>query len=475
MMQDENAAPRSIDWDQPDDDEIGIDPTIPPPRAEPRPPLTSTPPGGRLIEPRPSARPESSGTPQPPPQQQATPTPRTARVEAGGARDRRPLDEDEIRCVIMGASQAGKTTLLGAIAQACSHPRRDPEDYHLKFLVGERGTGTFIRRAYQDMLLGAPGDATHDVQRYRFTARVTRPGTFWRPADPMEATLTINDGPGGALFPDAVDSRIEDRGGLTHWEESLIEDAASAGCLVLCVDCSVPDTDLVLSQLADRLRDFSSRAAPTTTEPVAETWGQRLYRRVERLRGAHRPRRRVAERWLNADRFLVLLTKVDVLAEHVAAARDRASGAPAGTTPPSAVAAVIDPVRQACALLGEVFLQQILGSLRPGAALAVGLTSARGFDSETGRPFRARAAPTWDDDDPEGADDDPGSDAVEPPAYLKDWAPVGLRDAVIFMVRGEARGVVRTVDEGALLPGLRRGLRATDEQIAHRIRAELAW
>jgi hypothetical protein len=468
-MHDDNPARKPINWDVPDDDELSLDPTIPPPRAEPRPPLTSTPPGGRLIEPRPRPAP-----PRPPPQPPPTPTPGAVRAEAGGTRDRRPLDEDEIRCVIMGASQAGKTTLLGAVAQACSLPRRDPEDYHLKFLVGERGTGTFVRRAYQDMLLGAPGDATHDVQRYRFAARVTRPRTFWRPADPTEATLTINDGPGGALFPDAVDAHTEDRGGLTQWEESMIEDAVSASCLVLCVDCSVPDTDLVLSQLADRLRDFSSRAAPTTAEPVTETWGQRLYRRLERIHGAHRPRRRVAERWLNADRFLLLLTKVDVLAERVAAAHDRASGVPVGTTPPSAVAAAIDPVHQACELLGEVFLQQILGALRPGAELAVGLTSARGFDAETGRPFRARPAPPWTDDDPEALDEDPASDAAESPAYLKDWAPVGLRDAVIFMVRGEARGAVRTVDEGALLPGLRRGLCATDVQIAHRVRAELA-
>jgi hypothetical protein len=330
-------------------------------------------------------------------------------------------------------------------------------------IVGERSTGSFIREAYLDMLSGAPGEATHDLEGYRFTARVTRPGTYFRPAEHAEATLAIKDGPGGALFPNVADAFAKDRR-LSELEDALIEDAAAATCLVLCVDCSNAETDLLLSQLPDRLRDVSSRTAPANAAPAAETWGQRLYRRWQSFRRVLPRQRLVAERWLNADRFLVLLTKVDVLAEHVASAHDLAAGAPAGTPPPSAIAAAIDPVWQARALLGEVFLQQILSALRPGAQLAVGLTSARGFDADTGQPFRVRP---W-------AGSEQGPPDEESARGLKDWAPFGLRDAVVFMVRGEVGEAVRLVDEAALFPESRQRMRPTSEQIAHRVSAEQA-
>lgn len=361
------------------------------------------------------------------------------------------LLSNKIGCVFMGPPQAGKTTLVGGILQSCMQPPTGPDDYRLKLITEGKSTSRVVQETYARMRLGRGQlDATESVNRYRFNVRVTRPGTLWRPPRHHEASLLVQDGPGGALFPDEIDIHGREQA-PSRWETELLHQAKAAACLVLCVDATQRDTGVLLSQLPGRLRDLSESDLGSPT-PVLATWRHRTYARLSRLWGEGSPdQSAVLERWLAARRVLILLTKIDALVE-------QAVSGPGEGLSAQALASAIDPVRQACEILGPVFLHQIYRALNPqnqrregwdAGGLAVGVCSAWGFDPRSGRPYRS------------------GADAAltDPTTRLNEWYPMGLRDAVIFMVCGHAGGTVQMVDEETLM----------EHAVAPRVRAGNHW
>ena len=341
--------------------------------------------------------------------------------------------EEAVPCVFMGPPNAGKTTLLGAIAQACMQPPRHRDDYNIKFLA-EGNSGKLLREAHAQMYGQRHFDATQEVAEYRFAIRVTRPGTPWRMPRSREALFVVRDGPGGALFPHENTPRSASDP-MANWEKQLIEEASGARTLVLCVDACAKHSWRLASLLPDVLGQIATKQ-PDKGRREPATWRQRLAGRLRRLREHAEVETNEVERWLNADRFLLLLTKADELVTRSLGRRRHIR--------PAELAERIDPVQQACALLGEGTLYHIHRTLAPGASFAVGMTSAWGFDARNREVFRHDA----------GTEPQSANPLVRQP-QLRDWRPLGLRDAVIYMVSGDVVGTVRRVRTEMLHPGRR--------------------
>lgn len=264
-------------------------------------------------------------------------------------------------------------------------------------------------------------DATASTKSYEFGVCVTRPSTGWCRAQRTEALLTVHDGPGGALFPRAGE-RTPPGAPLGRWEAKMLSHASTANALVVCVDATRSDIANLAGSLPVVLGRLAERSSQATAYPPMR-WRHRL---TDMFRGRRGRRTSVGvERWLGADRVLLLLTKIDKLVARVVGKRRVAER-------PVDIAARIDPIRQACELLGESFLYQILGVLPPTAVFAVGATSAWGFASHDGWPFRMlqrRTTPS-----------------------VRDWQPLGVKEAVVFMLTGEVIGTIRQVGEADLDP-----------------------
>ncbi|HVR99887.1 MAG TPA: hypothetical protein VMW27_24900 [Thermoanaerobaculia bacterium] len=361
------------------------------------------------------------------------------RSEAGGARDAgsAPGASDSLyaqatRCVLMGPSKAGKTTLIHSFDQACSSPF-DPDDpFRLEF-IGGRGTKVLAELAGRTVMEEDYGiEPTDRIAHYEASITVTEAKTFWRTARQHVAHLAFRDGPGGALFPTEPDeTRFSD---LAVWEEELIRDGRGAGALVLCVDATDPKPDLVSRYMRNILANLGQRYQPDLVEPPG-------YRMLKALHLARPVPALKKERRIPPRRFLLLFTKVDQLVD---AAVDWPEDAPPEFEPPRPVqlASRLGPVQVACELLDESNLLRIANALQPEADFAVGLTSAWGFNPFTGRPF-------MEENNPVGPSNQSRS------RRFLNWRPFGVREALLFMVTGKARQPVQRVDPRTLQGRLR--------------------
>lgn len=371
---------------------------------------------------------EDEPTRRPPPRAQRQPprpsAPRAAaddETTAAPRRERTPPERDG-NCLIIGPSQVGKTTLLAALQRACHLPGQD--DYKLEF-VAEGNTSSRLTRKIVDIIteLKAGPNATGPEsleQRetdYPFMIHATtQGGGVMRRPERTSVRVVAHDGPGGAFFP---------RGGEAHspeyerWRSRLAEDGRTAGSMILCVDSTEPEANLLEAYLGELIYDMSNLDTINEKEPLE----QRLYRWV-RKRPA-RPYRPYKRRCLNVKRFLLLLTKIDLLCAGM--------GSYDKSLKPARFAGMIDPIEQSRQLLGEHLLNKIRDALHPRASFAVGITSAWGFHPVSGEPF---AGP---DGRPGAAE---GERGVEVLPY---WRPFGVRDAIFYIATGKCRGTVSEV------------------------------
>lgn len=335
-------------------------------------------------------------------------------------------------CVIMGPSQVGKTMLLAAIQRACHQPGLD--DFKLRF-VAEGNTGSRLAKVAVEIIKQrqsnqplATGAERKEQAEYPFWIHATGPKTrLGLQSKTRSANMVVNDGPGGALFPAenlALSADIEE------WQKKLVRDGLEAESLILCVDSMRPSADLLESYLPDVIGKMSKLDRQNERVPFGEralSWIRR--RPVDASRS-------YAGRWLKADRFLLLLTKIDLLCQNVH--RFDPSFTPEG------LARRINSVEQARSLLGVHLLNTIHDALKSDAKFAIGVTSAWGFSPISKEPF---AGP---DGLPGAAPGETGED------ILPDWTPFGIRDAMYFITTGECRGSVRLVhpdDLGVRVPG----------------------
>jgi len=332
------------------------------------------------------------------------------------------------RCVLMGPSNAGKTTLLQALDQACSCPPDGDDRFRLEFIGGE-GTSVLAEIGVRTVM-----EEDHNIlntsqnKEYEASITATREKSFWRPERQYVAHLRILDGPGGALFPTKLD---EERFAqyLAPWEEGLIRDALVSETLVLCVDATDAKPDLVTRYMRNILAKLGQPYRRELEEPL----GYRVLKKLHLAREAERPG---LERRIVARRFLLLFTKVDQL---VSREPDWPEKPDEGYEPPKPahLAARLSPVQMACELLDESNLLRIRNALRPDADFAVGLTSAWGFHPLTGMPFME-------------ADNAVGLSTQPRSQRLLNWRPFGVREALLFITAGQTSGAVERVKASSL-------------------------
>lgn len=327
---------------------------------------------------------------------------------------------DDRPCLILGPMQSGKTALLLALSRACYLPGED--NLHLEF-VPEAATALLMKDAVNIITKVKEGPlATASEQRFMgvdfpfwIYASTQRTLSDWRPVR-ASIRMVVSDGPGGALF---TAENLPLTVGIEAWQRHLIPAGRRARTLVLCVDATKPSADVLQAYFPELVAKMCSVEVIRETEP----W---RYRMLQKLRLQDAPavwtRRKMC---LNADRFLLLLTKVDQLC--------------ASLPEPERFASLIDPVVQARELLGVSFLNMIQSALKPGASFAAGVTSAWGFDPDTKEPFA-------------GSKGKPGKLSAETgEEILRRWTPFGIRDAIFFIATGRDGGTVKRICREDLL------------------------
>jgi hypothetical protein len=329
-----------------------------------------------------------------------------------GGSGEEPVATPRSGCLIIGPSQAGKTSLLLALEQSCGLPQRG--DPPMRFIPDPR-TAELMRRAVRMMTNPAESMiATRSAADYGFTLRVAG----------QSANVVMSDGPGGALFPSETRPAFD--GEFDIWQKQLLASARQAETIVLCVDATRPRSDL--------WQEYLPRFIVGATQPDEA------------------PQAASHTRVLRASRLLILLTKADRLCEgaHVALDSDGGeSSAMVGALTPAAMASMLDPVEQLRHVLGVKVLNTLRSALREDASLAVGICSAGGFRPDDGRPYWLA----------NGKPNALGAETRE--EVLRSWVPFGIRDVLQYIATGRDGGMVRQLYEDELLNDGRYGAELT--------------
>lgn len=300
-------------------------------------------------------------------------------VRQAGARD-------TLRWVILGREDAGKTSLAGALCQSCARPPTRGDPFEVSILgAHEETTAALMSQAYR-RVCGHP--ATVDNVDYRFLIDVTRRGEHRR----IEISTEVNllDGPGGATVPASTPSEnvvpANSEAAAMAWAF-----AAMAQGLLICVDANVPDPSALsfgVQKLCAHLRAARKRertasiAAPDT--PV---------------------------------RVLVLLNKVDTWLPMTQSA--------AGTA--HDVARRLDSIPLARRILGDTALYPLHATVREFGQVAVGFSSALGFDRD-GSPWETSLDGTR-------------------PLDFRDWRPFGVQELLVYLLTGQTSGTIQALND----------------------------
>ena len=310
---------------------------------------------------------------------------------------------------VLGPMRVGKTTLLAALMKACLRDRRG--DGFETRLVQDDGIAALTERAMYTLDdPSAPLPSTGTISRLGLSLEVRqRPRWPWQPHHSSHLNIELIDGPGGDVFtpPEQSDAPF-DR--AVCW-------AAQAGRLVLCFDASDPDMATHIGSLA-RVLQRLSKHQPDAPHRVGFGW-RPLDLLAARLRPAEAG---PSGRFLNVDRVLIALTKVDQVP-----GRTRGGHARFWVDQMS-------PVGQAHQTLGVEIPRMIRRLVKSDCEVGVALTSAWGFCPLTGRPFLEALG-------------DPCSPWAGASAgkRIQAWDPYGVRDALIFLATGRAQGAVARI------------------------------
>jgi AraC-like DNA-binding protein len=339
----------------------------------------------------------------------------------------RPTHEDRSRwarervreesCVFIGPSNVGKTCTLVALNSACY--AESGESDCILAIINDPETNKeehLAQHATNWIGFDQPPPATEQRQNYKVEISTHIPGRLFQPAQLIVTSLYVTDGPGGSLFPSRADSQ-----GIAI-EHKLVEQAAKATTLVLVIDSTAPAIELVERHLARRF-DQISQSSPSEDLPQSD-----VVNFLDRL-GLRRSRDVCRRTRLKASRFLLLLTKIDVLALTMSQ-QLQMEGVEIS---PLQVAKAIDPVGLAIELLGSRTLRRIRRAITVGASFAVGLSSTTGFHRESGESFL------------EWCKGRPAADR------FKAWTPYGIREALIYITTGHLGGSIQRIDSEAQL------------------------
>lgn len=316
-------------------------------------------------------------------------------------------------CIVVGPANAGKTTLLLSLQQACLQDGSD--EFNLDFVPESESTLALSKLSTDFLFRGKTPQASREIAEYAFRIFVEN---RHRQEPEYYCKMSVTDGPGGYLLPS---ERTGVPRNLPEWQK-LLAAAQGARSLVLCVDACKPSLEVLHNGLPKFILDVKA-----------------------------------GNRKLPQQRILLLLTKFDrVIAEFTKQAGNwadelgrRGRDIPAALSPfggigsrpltPSIMADRLSPLGQAQAQLGQI-LTLLRSSLHAHATLAVGLCSAFGFSELT----YAHSTSEWREQRPYG-----DRSVAE---KLREWRPFGVREALLFLSADAVRHPVQLVPPRTLGP-----------------------
>jgi hypothetical protein len=331
------------------------------------------------------------------------------------ARVRRVSAEVRHDCVLLGPPGSGQTSLIAALPRVSAISGLIGV-IPLPSLAGLAGRAVAALRGG-----GPPLPSTESPATYGLQLRVLG-GHGATGASHVE--IDLRDWPGRWIFP-AREAASEEHSARI---ERFVEEAREAACLVLCVPAQDPRQALGNGLLASLL----SRLAVST--------GSLVPRLASSNGRVGVPPVLTPRLVLPFERVLVLLTKVDLLCRELIESLSVGGRQPGNalwatvarlTRTARDAALSIDPLRFAEEGL-DGLLTSLHSMLRPGATLAVGLTSSRGFASR--------------DTDPGAAGLADGVDAPRDTSPLV-FPPFGLLESLLFIATGRARPPIELVEE----------------------------
>jgi hypothetical protein len=338
-----------------------------------------------------------------------------AEVEAQPETEAPMVYAEAQRWLLAGPAGSGRTALLGSVARACSLFPTDEVELDLR-AENEAAAATFGEATRRFM--GELRDDAPDASQLTFSLGVRRRGSR-RPKGPLAVTV---EQVRGWDFPAPL-SRKRDPKRVPQSEvlvlvvppRELSHAGGGDGGRVRSVAAELDDG---LSALAGMRR------------PLPSAGGTGWLGRLAARRSASAPRK-----VLPFGRVLVLVSMVDRVATDLLGRG--AAGAAMGLSADEPLVArevveAMGPLAAARHYVGDGYLVALLGQVAPDCKVAVGLVSSSGF-----RPSGEALL------DGRGRFTTPGSglrfeqDAAAQTAVLREWAPWGIRAALVFAATGE--------------------------------------
>jgi hypothetical protein len=317
---------------------------------------------------------------------------------------------------MVGPTGAGKTCLLAAFDAACFADAKHEEGIEGSLAISWHREGGRVdalqHAAHRWIALGEGAPSTHEVSSYSFELAVGRPRRWLVGSAPMVRQLRCYEAPGSLLFPDDPKGEAPD-----ELVRRQIAELTTASALILVVDATRPCASAIESSLPGLL-DRVASSRPAEVPHLA-----RFARSADR---SSRRRKRLAAR-----RLLVLLNKVDVLAEHYVRLADRNAGAGEILSAVDAASA-LDPLPLAMEVIGARCIRRLHRALSRDAELAIGVTSASGFSPDGAEPLAQWSRGRTEDE------------------RMRAWAPFGVREALRFLSTGRLGPSLHRVTEDDL-------------------------
>ena len=295
-----------------------------------------------------------------------------------------PAPDSPAQVVIVGPSAAGKTELISAAPEAFTAYRHPAILADLSYRGAE--TARLIRDRINRVGNRAPGVATASVMEYPFSVVLRRLGAGGAYYHADARSLLGMDVPGGATFAEGgVESLAGD---YREFRNKVVERGKAADALAIVINSARELRDhTVANGLPELLGEMAVSCPVTLDQPPTPREGGKFFRRRDR-KPLPPPTVRYADK-LNVSRLLLIFNHADQISVGWRT-EWRATRDPRGPLSPLAITRDwIRPKYVAKMALGDSVLRTLLAFLKPGARLAVAVSSATGFDRHTGDPFCA--------------------------------------------------------------------------------------
>lgn len=294
-----------------------------------------------------------------------------------------PASDSPAQVVLVGPSGAGKSEVISAAPEAFTAYRHPAISADLSYRGAE--TPRLIRDRINRVGVRAPGAATASVMEYPFSIVLKQraPNGVYYHADAR--SLLGMDVPGGATFAEGgVESLAGD---YREFRNRVVERGRAADALAIVINSAGELRDhTVANGLPELLGEMAVSCPVTLDQPPAARPRRKLIRRDRTPLPP--PTVRYVDK-LNVSRLLLIFNHADQISVRWRT-EWRGANDPRGPLSPLAITRDwIRPKYIAKMSLGDSVLRTLLAFLKPGARLAVAVSSATGFDRFTGDPFCA--------------------------------------------------------------------------------------